>query len=449
MIWKDCELAGWGRVPRARAEACRPERLGLLQAAIAAAGPRGIIARGGGRSYGDQALNGEGRVLLTGRLDRFLGFDRTSGLLECEPGVTFRHLLEVFLPKGFVFPTAPGTAFATVGGAVANDVHGKNHERAGGFAEHVEWLELALASGEVVRTSPALRPELFRATVGGGGLTGVITRVAFRMRPTPARRIAVSEKRMADLDAFFAAFEAEGSRAEFSVGWIDALARGPALGRGILELGRYATDSGGDPPPPIGASHRLPIDLPSWALNRASVRLFNRVYLGRVPPDGRERLLPLDAFLFPLDAVLDWNRAYGRRGFRQFQCVIPEALARAGIGQLLTVIAQSGAASPLAVLKRLGRAGRGHLSFPLPGYTLALDFPERKGTAPLLGRLEGIVRDHGGRLYLAKDSTLTANGFAAMYPELDAFRAVLAEVDPGGRFQSDQARRLGIRGRPA
>jgi decaprenylphospho-beta-D-ribofuranose 2-oxidase len=445
MFWKRTELCGWGRTPTARVEACRPERLSQVMAAVADAGERGIVAYGGGRSYGDQALNDGGRVLLTRRLDRFLAFDRESGLLVCEPGVTFRDLLQVFLPKGFVFPVAPGTGFATIGGAVANDVHGKNHDLAGSFADHVAWAELALASGERVRIAPDSRPELFSATIGGGGLTGIITRIAFRMRPLPGRRIAVEESRMADLDAFFAAFEAARDKAEFSVGWVDALARGGALGRGILETGRFDTGGFADPPPPLGASRRVPIDLPALAMNKLSVKLFNRFYLRRVPAGGRERLLPLDAFLFPLDALRAWNRLYGRRGFHQFQCAIPDAGARAGIEQLLAAIAHSGAASPLAVLKTLGGEGRGHLSFPMRGYTLALDFPRRPAIAALFGRLEAIVRDYGGRIYLAKDSLLTPEAFAAMYPRLDAFRQVLAEVDPAGRFQSDQARRLRIR----
>jgi len=445
MLWKTTELTGWGRAPRATVEACRPERLSQVMAAIASAGDGGIIAHGGGRSYGDQALNDGGRVLLTRRLDRFLAFDRENGILECEPGVTFRDLMRVFLPKGFLVPVAPGTGYATVGGAFANDVHGKNHDHAGSFGDHVAWAELALASGERVRIAPDSRPELFSASLGGGGLTGILTRIAFRMRPVPGRRVVVEETRTADLDAFFAAFETQRATAEFSVGWIDALARGGSLGRGILEIGRYDTGGFADPPPPLGPTRQVPFGLPAMAMNRFSVALFNRYYLRRVPLGGRERLLPLDAFLFPLDALKGWNRLYGRPGFHQFQCVIPDADARAGIGQLLAAIAHSSAASPLAVLKTLGGQGRGHLSFPMRGYTLALDFPHRAATQQHFGHLEGIVRDHGGRVYLAKDSLLSPEGFAAMYPELDAFRQVLAEVDPKGRFQSDQARRLKIR----
>jgi len=439
------ELAGWGRTPRASVRAARPERLAEVLAAIGAADGRGIIAHGAGRSYGDQALNDGGQVLLTGRLDRLLAFEPESGVLECEPGVSVGEVLRLFLPRGFALPVVPGTAFTTLGGAVANDVHGKNHDRAGSLGDHVEWLDLALASGEVVRASPETEPELFRATIGGCGLTGVITRLALRMQPAASRRVVAREERMANLDAFFAAFEAARGAAEFSVGWIDALERGGASGRGILEIGRFDPESGGDPP----AGSRLPgvpFDFPSLALHPLCVRLFNRYHLQRLDEAGRERVVPLERFLFPLDAIHDWNRVYGRRGFHQFQCVIPDVAARAGIGALLARVSRSGAASFLAVLKTLGSTGRGHLSFALRGYTLALDFPHRRGIAALFAELESIVRDHGGRVYLAKDSLLSAAGFAAMYPELGSFREILHRVDPEGRFQSDMARRLEIRG---
>ncbi len=446
MRWKAMRLAGWGRTSWASVEAARPERLGDVVRAVLAGHEGGLIARGGGRSYGDQALCDGGGLILTDRLDRLLAFDPETRLLECEPGVTFADLLEVFLPRGLIVPTSPGTAFATIGGAIANDVHGKNHESAGSFGDHVAWLELVLASGEVVRASPEERPELLTATIGGGGLTGIITRVAFRMAPAPSSRVVIRESRMANLAAFFDAFEATGDKTDFSVGWIDAMARGPALGRGILELAEFAAAESPPAPLPVRRRRRVPFTFPGFVLSAPSVRLFNRHYFNRVPAAGRERVLPLDDFLYPLDAVRDWNLIYGQRGFRQFQCVLPEAEARDGMAELLEAIADSRQASFLAVLKRLGGGERGHLSFPRAGYTLALDFPERARTAALLERLEAIAMAHGGRVYLAKDSLLSASALEAMYPELPAFRGVLAEVDPEGRFLSDQARRLHIRG---
>ena len=437
-------VTGWGRSSTAAVEACRPERIAEARRALGQVGSEGIIAHGGGRSYGDAALNDGGRVMLTRRLDRVLAFDSATGDLVAEPGVTFADLLKIFLPQGFLVPVTPGTAFATLGGAVANDVHGKNHDRTGGFGDHVQWLDLLLPSGEELRVSPAERPDLFAATIGGIGLTGIILAVALRLQRVPSPAVAVAERRMADLDGFLAAFAAHRATATYSVGWIDALARGRSLGRGILELAEPAQAA--DAVPAKARARRVPVDLPGFVLNPASVAVFNEAYYRRVPAAGRERLLPYEKFLYPLDAIRDWNRIYGRRGFYQFQCVLPDDGAASGLRALLETISAARGASFLAVLKTLGGEGRGHLSFPLRGHTLALDFARGAGTDELMQRLERLTLDHGGRIYLAKDACLSAAGFAAMYPKLDAFRAVLREVDPQGRMISGMARRLNIRG---
>ncbi|HYE00239.1 MAG TPA: FAD-binding oxidoreductase [Alphaproteobacteria bacterium] len=442
---KDVTLAGWGRALRAETRALRPERLAEAARAVAAAEPGpGLIAYGAGRSYGDIALNSGGTTLLTGRLDRLVDFSPEDGLVVCEPGVSYRDLLRIFLPRGFLAPASPGTAFATVGGAIANDVHGKNHDSAGSFGDHVAWLDLAIPDGRVLRVSPQEDAELFAATIGGAGLTGVILRAAIRMARVPSARVAVRERRMPDIGAFMAALQEARGRSTYSVGWIDALSGGTALGRGVLQTAEYA--EGGLEAPPPGRTLRLPADLPGFVLNRHSIGLFNRLYHRRVPEAGRERIVPLETFLYPLDAILDWNRMYGRSGFHQFQCVIPDAAAERGIPALLEAIAREGSASFLAVLKTLGGEGRGHLSFPMRGFTLALDFPLRAGTAALMARLEAITLDHGGRIYLAKDACLTAEGFRRMYPRLDAFRAVLDRIDPQRRMRSDLSRRLNIHG---
>ncbi len=445
MMWKEMTLTGWGRSSRATVAAGRPERARDLTALLGDHHARGVIAYGSGRSYGDAPLNDGGQVLLTGRLNRLLSFDADTGELVCEAGVTFADLQRVFLPRGFCVPVTPGTAFATIGGAVANDVHGKNHDRVGSFGDHVLWLDLVLASGAVERVSPDHHPELFAATIGGVGLTGVILHVCFRMIPVPSPWLTVREQRIADLDGFFDAFESVRDEADYSVGWIDGLARGRRLGRGILETAAFA--DGAVRPVAARRPRRVPVDLPGIALNPLSVALFNRLYYRRVPDRGRSRAVPAERFFYPLDGLHDWNRIYGKRGFYQFQCVIPDAAARAGIRLALEEIGAARSASFLAVLKTLGGAGRGHLSFPMRGYTLALDFPRRDKAGALLVRLERIVLDHGGRVYLAKDAVLSADGFAAMYPGLADLRAVLAEVDPDRRFQSDLARRLGIAGR--
>ena len=431
--------------------AARPERVSELPAILAATGREGVIVHAGGRSYGDSALNTGGRAILTRRLDRLLEFDPASGLLAAEAGVSFDDLRRLLLPRGFLAPVTPGTAFATLGGAVANDVHGKNQDQAGNFGSHVEWLDLMLPSGEVRRLTAA--DPLFRATVGGLGLTGVILAVAFRMMAVPSRFVALRERRVADLDGFLAALETERRRAVYSVGWIDALARGRALGRGIVEAADPAPAEPADPAPAEPADsyaeakhRRFPIELPGLALNPLSIAAFNALYWRRVPAAGRERRVAYDRFLYPLDAIGDWNRLYGRRGFHQFQALLPEPDGARAVRALLEACAASRAASFLAVLKTMGRDGLGLLSFGGRGYTLALDFPARPGSDDLLRRLEQLVLDHGGLIYLAKDSRLSAAGFVAMYPRLPEFRRILAEIDPTGRMRSDMERRLEIRG---
>jgi decaprenylphospho-beta-D-ribofuranose 2-oxidase len=424
--------------------ACRPERMSEARQRVAEAEPAaGLIAHGAGRAYGDAALNSKGRVLMTRRLDRFLAFDEATGLLESEPGASFADLLQCFLPRGWLAPATPGTAFATLGGAIANDVHGKNHDRMGSFGDHLAWIDLLLPSGETRRVTPQGDPQLFQATVGGLGLTGLIAGLGLRMMRVPSSAVRVRERRCRDLDAFLAALAEARARATYSVGWIDGVAKGSALGRGILEEA--------EPEPSAGATEqrrrawRVPLDFPGFVLNGATVALFNAAYYRRVPTGGRERIADYQRFLYPLDSLSDWNRIYGSGGFHQFQCVLPDESAPRGLRRMLEEVASSGRASFLAVLKTLGGDGRGYLSFPMRGHTLALDFPRRPGVEDLLARLERLTLDHGGRIYLAKDAALSPEGFRAMYPRLPEFRAALERVDPQRRMNSDMARRLAIR----
>lgn len=436
------QLQGWGRVAPVAAAAHRPERLRDAAPIVMGAGARGLIAHGAGRSYGDAALNEGGDVLLTRRLDRMVSFDDATGTLVAEAGVTIDDLLRVFLPRGWTPPVSPGTAHVTLGGALANDVHGKNHDRDGGFADHVQWFDLMTATGEVRRIYPS--DDLFAATAGGIGLSGIVLRLCFALKKTTAPAFVVREDRMGSLDDFLSAFNGRAREAGYSVGWVDTLAKGGKLGRGILETAELA---------PIGRPFipdrmkglAVPVDLPGFVLNPVSVAAFNTLYFHRIPAAGRERIIAFRRFLFPLDALSGWNRMYGKRGFRQFQCVLADGEAATGIRKLLDAISAARSSSFLAVLKTLGGEGKGHLSFPMRGVTLAVDFPNRPDAPDLLHRLERIVLDHGGRVYLAKDSALSAEGFAQMYPRLSEFRRVLAEVDPKGRFQSDMARRLRIR----
>lgn len=437
------ELTGWGRASAAPAKVCRPERQPEVPAALAETGPEGIIAHGAGRAYGDAAINSGGRAMLMTRLDRLLSFDPSTGEVVAEPGVSFRDLIDAFLGRGFMPPASPGTAFATVGGAVAADVHGKNHDRHGSFGDHVQWFDLLMADGETRRVSAESDPELFAATIGGMGLTGILRAVCFRMLPNASPFVRVRERRIRNLDEFLAAFAEIRDTATFSVGWIDALAKGADAGRGILETAEFAPGEAVQVRP--RRSRGVPVDFPGFVLNPWTVRGFNEVYFRRVPAAGRERIVPFAEFLYPLDSIHQWNRIYGKKGFYQFQCVVPDDAARAALTTLLSEIAEAGAASFLAVLKTLGREGRGYLSFPMRGHTLALDFPRRAATDALLRRLEAVVLSHGGRVYLAKDALLSPEALRAMYPKLPQFEQVLARVDPQNIFISDLARRLAIK----
>lgn len=446
MRFKQMQIAGWGRSRIADVRAWRPERATALGEALKASRSDGAIAYGGGRSYGDAPLNDGGDVIMTGRLDRILSADWQTGELACEPGVTFGDLMRVTLAHGYAVPVSPGTGFATIGGGVANDVHGKNHDRDGSLGDHVQWIDLMLPSGERKRVTPENEPELFAATVGGIGLTGIMQAVGLKLRKVTSNAVRLSERRARDLDEFLAMQEEARDRHTYTVGWIDATARGRSLGRGILETADDARESLGES---SKRRRRMPVEMPGFALNRLSVGLFNALYYRRIPQGGRERCVPLNEFLYPLDAIEDWNRLYGKRGFYQFQCVLPDTDSPTGLRKLMEAISSAGTGSFLAVLKSMGREGKGYLSFPMRGYTLALDFPARPAVIELLASLERITLDHGGRIYLAKDAAMSPESFAAMYPKLDKFRAVLNRVDPDRHMDSDMARRLNVRGNRA
>ena len=438
-VWRDASLTGWGRALRASTRAARPERTSELIDALDAAGPS-LCLYGAGRSYGDAALNSGGATVISSRLDRVLSFDEETGEIEVEPGATIGGLLRDFGPRGWAPPVAPGTGFATVAGAIANDVHGKNHHVDGSFGQHVTQLTLRTGGRETLTLQPG--DEAFRATVGGLGLTGAILSARLRMRPITGDNASVRERRMPCMDALIEAFME--SDCYYSVGWVDAVAAGAALGRGILQEGEATDEPSRERSRPARA---IPFDAPPLLLSGPVARAFNAAYYARIPKDGRTRIRSLSAFLFPLDAITDWNRLYGKRGFHQFQCVVPTD-ATESLRAMLTEAATGGMASPLAVLKRLGPGRAGMLSFPMEGWTLTLDFPAAQASADLIRRLGAMALDAGGRVYLAKDALLPASAVPRMHPELDAFRAVCDRLDPEGRMTSDMARRLRIR-RPA
>jgi len=432
MPWKEAEYSGWGRALRATGTLARPERARNLAALC---GDTPAPAIGNRRSYGDACLNSGGRAIDLTRMDRILGFDEETGLLDVEAGMPVGQLAEVFAPRGWLPPVMPGTGFATVGGCIANDVHGKNHHNDGTFGAHVESFTLHTPGG--LREVTA-EDDLFAVTVAGLGQTGAIASARLRMKRAKGDVMVVTERRVADWDAHLALLDA--STTTYTVGWIDATARGAGLGRGILEEG----ETGSGLTPRKKGAKAVPLDAPGFALSPPVVRAFNALYWRRVPVRGRTLVKPINDFFFPLDKIHDWNRLYGRAGFHQFQCVVPLKAADA-LRAMLEKIAKAGIASPLAVLKRMGPGRAGMLSFPMEGYTLAVDFPNRGRAAEIIRELVGDTADAGGRIYLAKDALADAATVAEMYPGREAWAKAVAAVDPGGLLETDMTRRLNLR----
>ena len=410
-----------------------------------------MIARGQGRSYGDAAMFEAGIVMLTERLNRFGSFDEQSGLLSAEAGMTLAQIIDEFLPRGWFPAVVPGTRFVSLGGAIAADIHGKNHHCDGAFGAHVKEIEMVLADRSRRRCSPEKDAPLFWATIGGMGLTGLITEVVLRLIPVESSYMVVQHHQAPDLDGSFAALADKSWDDHYTVAWIDGLAEGKNVGRGVLMRGHHAAlddlpaNLRSQPFSKPRRQYNLRFDFPSWVLNSATVKAFNAFYYRW---QGRRRqpfIADCDSFFFPLDRIGNWNRMYGKRGFVQYQCVLPTAVARAGMQMILEALAAARRPSFLSVLKRFGPAGKGLLSFPIEGYTLTLDLPvSDPGLFPFLNSLDAIVLKYGGRVYLAKDARLQAESFRAMYPRLDEWLAIKSEVDPEGRFASDLARRLEI-----
>lgn len=445
---QDRTLHGWGGVRPGAARVFRPERPDALREIWRDhAHPKGCIARGMGRSYGDAAQNDGGCAADTTRLNRMTGWDPETGVLECEAGATLDEICQTFLPRGYWPAVTPGTRFVSVGGAFAMDVHGKNHHRDGSFSRFVESIELALPSGETMRCSPEENPEVFWATAGGAGLTGAISSLRCKLMRVPSAFVQVDYLRAENLDAALAAMAHNDDDYQYSVAWVDCLAKGANLGRSVLMRGNHA------PPDALPPSRRadpfalprertrsIPINFPGQLLNSWSVGLFNRLYYG-IHKTTEGQLLDFTSYFHPLDRIRHWNRMYGKRGFIQYQATLPPDSVR-GLTLLLERLSSSGCASFLAVLKRFGEQGPGLLSHPMPGHTLTLDIPYRPGIESFVRTLDNLLLDHGGRLYLAKDALAAPETIAAMYPRLPEFRETQARLDPEGRMQSTMSRRL-------
>ncbi|WP_126976532.1 FAD-binding oxidoreductase [Frigidibacter oleivorans] len=438
-------LSGWGRFPQVDSRVLRPRTPEAVADALA--GGR-AIPRGNGRAYGDAAVS-HGVTLDLRGLDRMLAFDPATGQLVAEAGVLLSDIIDAFLPRGWFPLVTPGTRFVTLGGMIAADVHGKNHHRAGSMAESVDWVEVMVAPGQVRRAARDENPELFEMTCGGMGLTGPILRAAIRLQRVDSGWIRQDSIAAPDLDAALAAFEARMA-ATYSVAWIDCLASGRSLGRSIVMTGEHARLAELDNrrrlrPFAIPAKRRLsvPFDLPGLALNRWTVGAFNAAYWRQGRRGAGPRLVDWQSYFYPLDAIDGWNRIYGRRGFAQWQVALPLDRAAVGLRALLAEIAAAGQGSFLAVLKRFG-PGRGGLSFPVEGYTLALDFPATPAALALMDRLDALALAQGGRFYLAKDARMTAATFARAEPRLPGFQRFRSAAGLDLRFASAQSERLNL-----
>jgi len=442
-------LSGWANTAPSGARVATPTDRAGLAAALAAAGRRGVIARGLGRSYGDPAQNAGGLVVDATQVRGIQTFDGEAGIVTAAAGTSIHELMATLVPQGWFVPVTPGTRQVTVGGAIASDIHGKNHHQAGSWCDAVEAMTIVTPAGGVARITPDADPELFWATAGGMGLTGIIVDATFRLRRIETSLLSVDTDRTPDLDTTLGLMETGDHRYHYSVAWIDLMARGGSMGRSILGRGRFAPldqlNARQQRDPLAFRSSTLltaPSLVPPHLINPLTIKAFNEAWYRKAPRRRRDQLQSIGAFFHPLDLVDRWNRLDGPTGLLQWQFVVPLAAVddlRSIIGEL----SQSGCPSFLAVLKRMGPGNPGPLSFPIEGWTLAFDVPTTSpGLAELLDRLDERVAEVGGRLYLAKDSRMRPELVRAMYPKLDDWLSVRRAVDPDQRLMSDLARRL-------
>lgn len=442
------ELRGWGRTAPTVADVARPRTGAEVASLIATAPPRGLIGRGLGRSYNDAAQNAGGLVVDSTGYDAVHAFDVEAGEITVDAGISLDTLIRLVIGFGWFVPVTPGTRYVTIGGALAADIHGKNHHVDGSFANHVRSFVLQTPKG-TRSVTPDQDPDLFWTTAGAMGLTGIVTEVTIRLIRVETALMSVDTERGRDLDDVMARMVEGDDRYRYTVAWIDPVASGANLGRGVLTRGDHATlDQLPEPrrERALDYAGNVKFQAPPWApnqlLNRMSIRAFNELWFRKAPKLQRDHLEPIATFFHPLDFVGGWNRMYGNRGFVQYQYVIPDAAAE-GVQRSLEIIRDSRAASFLTVLKRFGPGNPGPLSFPRPGWTLAVDIPaSTPHLAPVLDRLDQLVLDAGGRVYLAKDGRVPAARLRRMYPDLDRLADVRDRVDPARVMQSDLSRRL-------
>jgi FAD/FMN-containing dehydrogenase len=436
-VQDDTRIAGWGGVS-VRGREVRSEDLETLTRDVA-------LTRGLARSYGDSSLPPPSRPVVAGSVlaDRLLAFDPETGRLRAEAGYSLHDLYRTFLPRGWFTPVSPGTQFVTLGGMVAADVHGKNHHVNGSIGRHVCELKLRVGTGEIVTCSRETLPDLFRATIGGMGLTGHILEVELTLERIPTPWIVGIKRRISDIDEFLAELKRAAAEWPYTMGWIDCLSRGRHMGRGVLMAGRWATPQEAPARPPRHLPRiTVPFVCPAWVMGHTVGRAFNAVYYRAHGRHGRPSILHPEPFFYPLDVLRQWNRLYGARGFTQHQCVLPDTAGPNAVRGLVELLTRQGGASFLCVIKDCGDEGEGLLSFPRRGTSIALDMPIRDDTQAMIDALNEFVVSAGGRVYLAKDAFTRADHFQKMEPRLAEFEAVRRRWDPERRLKSAQSVRL-------
>jgi FAD/FMN-containing dehydrogenase len=430
-------LAGWGRLAVPGRELLSEDLESITRGAT--------LTRGMGRSYGDSSLpaNPADKIAATRIADRILAFDPETGRMRCEAGLCLADLNRLVIPRGFFPPVTPGTKFVTVGGMVASDVHGKNHHVEGCFGAHVSSLRMRLADDSIVECSADENSDLFYGSIGGMGLLGHILEVEFFLHRIPSSWVVMDSQRVHDISAFMDALNGAAGQWPMTMGWIDCLHRGRSMGRGILMAGRWATaDEARAKPSPRAREITLPVDFPNWALNSATVHAFNTAYYWKHLSRHMRAVVAPDPFFYPLDAILHWNRVYGSRGFTQYQCVLPRSAGAPAVREFMDLLTKLGGASPLCVIKDCGPEGKGTLSFPLEGTSIAVDMAVSPDIQRIVDSLNELVIAAGGRIYLTKDRFTTPEHFRAMEPRLPAFFALREKWDPQHRLRSAQSVRL-------
>jgi decaprenylphospho-beta-D-ribofuranose 2-oxidase len=430
-------LSGWGLISEPGSELLTEQ---LEPATVGAA-----LSRGLGRSYGDSSLPARAadKLVATRLADRILDFDVTTGVLRAEAGLSLAEINRLFIPRGFFSPVTPGTQFVTLGGMVASDVHGKNHHREGCFGAHVRSLRMRLGGGDIVTCSPSQDSELFYGTIGGMGLLGHVLEVEFALSRIASPWLWAETRRVSGIDEFLSGLNSAAPAWPMTVGWIDCLSRGRSMGRGILTAGRWATPEEAPRNPPAEArSLPFPVMLPNWALNPLSAKAFNTFLYWRHLRRNWSGVMAPGPFFYPLDAILHWNRAYGSRGFTQYQCVLPRAAGAPAVREFMELLTKLGGASPLCVIKDCGPEGKGVLSFPLEGTSIAVDMAVSPALQGIVDKLNEFVIATKGRIYLSKDRFTRPEHFRAMEPRLPAFLALREKWDPKRKLRSAQSKRL-------